>query len=223
MIYDDVVLIPTSQSRNRLYLGITVFLTSCFSMILEIVAGRLTSRYLGNSIYTWTTVIGIFLTGICIGSFLGGRIADRWHTSKTVAAVLLLCSAGCVCLIILNHFTTDWLWLWRRGWSAHVFIHVTLIFLLPAMIFGMVLPVAAKMALATDTFHGRTIGTLYAAAAAGGIAGTFLAGFYLIQTLGTLTTIWILAGFLILFSFFYYPKSLLAWIWALVYISFVCL
>ncbi|MDH4201905.1 MAG: fused MFS/spermidine synthase [Phycisphaerae bacterium] len=37
-------------------------------MIIELVASRLIARDLGSSIYTWTSVIGIILLGITIGS-----------------------------------------------------------------------------------------------------------------------------------------------------------
>ena len=42
----------------------TVFISSLCIMVVELVAGRLIARYVGNSLYTWTSVIGIVLAGI---------------------------------------------------------------------------------------------------------------------------------------------------------------
>ena len=62
--------------------GATVFFSSACIMVLELVAGRLIARHLGSSLYTWTSVIGVVLTGITIGNYLGGRIADRFAARK---------------------------------------------------------------------------------------------------------------------------------------------
>ena len=39
----------------------TVFVSSFCIMVIELVAGRIISRHLGASLYTWTSVIGIVL------------------------------------------------------------------------------------------------------------------------------------------------------------------
>ena len=55
----------------------TVFVSSLCIMVVELVAGRLIARYVGSSLYTWTSVIGIVLAGIAAGNYIGGRLADR--------------------------------------------------------------------------------------------------------------------------------------------------
>src|SRR6266498_170597 len=69
--------------------NLTAFIASFCIMVLEIVAGRVIARYLGQSLYTWTSVIGIVLMGITLGNFLGGRLAD-WFRPAAVLAVLFL-------------------------------------------------------------------------------------------------------------------------------------
>jgi predicted membrane-bound spermidine synthase len=53
-----------------------VFITSMSIMIIELVASRLVAKYFGNSLFTWTGIIGTVLGGIGLGNYLGGRLAD---------------------------------------------------------------------------------------------------------------------------------------------------
>ena len=58
-------------------------------MVLELVAGRILAPYIGVSIFSWTSVIGIVLGGISLGNYLGGRLADRWASSHSRGLRLL--------------------------------------------------------------------------------------------------------------------------------------
>ena len=61
---------------------VTVFITSMGIMIIELVASRLVAKHFGNSLYTWTGVIGVVLAGISLGNYIGGRLADRFHLRR---------------------------------------------------------------------------------------------------------------------------------------------
>ncbi len=181
----------------------TVFISSFCVMALELVAGRLVAKELGFSLYTWTAVIGVILAGITVGYYISGRIADKFDAKKALAALFALSSAACVLTIILNNTVGEWLWLWYLGWPMHIFTYVMLVFLLPSMLLGMISPVVAKMALDKGLPQGRTVGDIYAWGAAGSIAGTFAAGFYLIPAIGTIPLIWTVGGILILLAILY--------------------
>ena len=56
---------------------VTVFLCGALGMVLELVAARILSPYVGSSNLIWTTIIGIMLTSMSIGYWLGGKIADK--------------------------------------------------------------------------------------------------------------------------------------------------
>src|SRR5262245_47212912 len=66
--------------------NLTAFFASFCIMVIEVVASRVIARYLGSSLYTWTSVIGIVLLGITLGNLLGGRLAD-WFRPAAVLAV----------------------------------------------------------------------------------------------------------------------------------------
>src|ERR671932_2408354 len=85
------------MSRPVAYL--VVFVASCCTLILELVAGRILAPYIGVSLYTWTSIIGVVLAGISLGNYLGGRVADRWPRRQTLG--VLLAAGGITSLAIL--------------------------------------------------------------------------------------------------------------------------
>ncbi len=185
----------------------TVFIASACIMIIELIAGRIISRYLGQSLYTWTSVIGVVLAGISIGNYVGGRLADRFRPRRTLAVLFTASAALCFLVPALNHFAGRSLVLLRFEWPLRVFSHVCLPFLLPSCALGMFSPVVAKMALECGNATGRTIGNIYAWGAAGSILGTFLAGFYLVAVAGTFITVAIVGLILIIMAVFYATGS----------------
>jgi tetratricopeptide (TPR) repeat protein/MFS family permease len=183
--------------------GATVFFSSACLMALEITAGRLTAQELGSSIYTWTSVIGVVLLGITIGSFAGGCIADRYTSRKSIANLFAVASISCVLIIVLSIRIGGWSILWRLSWPAYVMTYVTVLFLLPSILLGAIFPVAAKAALNREQGTGQTIGDIYAFGAAGSIAGTFVSGFWLISAIGIYGVIWSVAVALVVMGLIY--------------------
>jgi spermidine synthase len=201
----------------------TVFFSNACIMIVELVASRLIARHLGSSLYTWTSIIGIVLAGISVGNYIGGRLADRYQPRKTLSVLFMLASVACVTIIILNNIVGEWIWLWQLSWPVRVFSHVSLVFLVPSVLLGTISPVAATMALKTGLPTGRTIGDIYAWGTAGSIVGTFLAGFFLIATLGTVMIIWVIAGALLVMGIIYYARMWVLYIWAIIFVLLLTL
>ncbi|MBN2535868.1 MAG: fused MFS/spermidine synthase [Spirochaetales bacterium] len=197
---------------------ITVFIASACIMILEIVAGRLVAKYLGATLYVWTSVISVVLGGITIGNYIGGRVADKYPAKKTLAFLFGLSSVTCVIIIILNNATGEWTLLWQFPWPLRVFTHVAIIFLLPSSLLGTISPVVAKIALDAGHPKGMTIGKIYAWSAGGSILGTLAAGFFLISLFGTTTIIWMIAAILLAAGILYWFKSWILNAWAGIFV-----
>ena len=66
------------MQREVIKANIVVFIASFCTLVIELVAGRIMAPYVGVSLYTWTSIIGVVLAGISIGAYLGGLIADRY-------------------------------------------------------------------------------------------------------------------------------------------------
>ena len=178
-----------SQTRNQRLLAValatlsanaTVFAASACVMLVELVAGRIISRHLGMSLYTWTSIIGVVMAGISLGNWHGGRLADRRAVTPLLAVLFLLSAAGCVAILPLNAFFGGLEPLRALPWTARIFLHVTLVFLGPAYLLGMVNPVVAKLALQLQEKAGRAVGGVFAWGAGGSIVGTFVTGFWLV-------------------------------------------
>ncbi len=186
-------------------------MSSACIMVLELVAGRVVSRHLGSSLYTWTSVIGIVLAGIALGNWLGGLLADRRPARPTLASLFLLSAATTVLVTIANQVVGGWVFLWSLPWALCVGMHVALVFLVPSIVLGMISPVAAKMALDQSRETGRTIGSVYAWGVVGSIAGTFAAGFWLIAAFGTASVIWAVGLVLAAMGLIYAGAARFAW------------
>ena len=68
---------PAQPGIGDLTAGALVFGSSAAVLVVEIVALRLLAPYLGLTLETSTTVIGLALAAIAAGSWAGGRAADR--------------------------------------------------------------------------------------------------------------------------------------------------
>ncbi len=163
-------------------------------MIVELVASRLVSKYLGSSLFTWTGVIGVVLGGISLGNWIGGRLADRWPARRLAPILLLTASALTVLIIGLDVAVGHMTWaLPTEGMTVGLLVQIValiaILFLLPSSALGTISPVMAKYALEQAAGVGKTVGGLYAAGSLGSIGGTFLAGYLLIPALGLSTNI----------------------------------
>src|SRR5262245_35455968 len=82
-------------------LGSVVFLANAGLLVLQLLAGRFLAPFIGSSVETWTSVIGVFLTGIALGNHIGGRIADRSPSTRTLGILLVLGGLSSLSMILL--------------------------------------------------------------------------------------------------------------------------
>ena len=191
----------------------TVFISSLCIMVVELVAGRLIARYVGSSLYTWTSVIGIVLAGIAVGNYVGGRLADRYRPWEALASLFLVASATCLLIPLVNSRAGVWMVLRDQEWAFRIALHVFIVFFLPASLLGTISPVAAKMALELGRQTGRTVGSVYSWGAVGSIVGTFLTGYFLIAHMGTVAVLLSVAAVLLVMALFFGSRSLLPYFW----------
>lgn len=213
-----VLMMKLDNVKYLAYSYLTAFAGGFCVMSIEIVAGRLIARYLGASLYTWTSVIGVVLAGISLGNYIGGWLADRFPAQKTLSALFIAASAGCTSVPVFNNLAGSAVIFLQLAWPIRIILHVSIIFLLPSCILGMISPVVAKLALDQGLGRGRTIGNIYASSNLGSIAGTFATGFLLIARIGTTSIVWTISGFLALMGILYLRKSLLARMWFCIFI-----
>lgn len=165
--------------------GVTIFLSSAFLLVLEILAGRLIAPYVGVSLYTWTAIIGVILAGLSLGNWIGGIWADRGGNELAAGITLALAglfSLGILFLLTLVAPLIDAREMTLLGAS---FFYVLALFFMPAVLLGVVTPLLTTLALGLDRRTGHIVGRMHALGALGSILGTFVTGYVLIQYLGT--------------------------------------
>jgi hypothetical protein len=178
-----------------------VFVASVCIMVLELTASRLIARYVGNSLYTWTSVIGVVLAGISIGNYLGGWLADRFAPHRVLPWLFIASGALTFSVLLLNNWAARTERPGEMNWQLWVMLVVAWVFFLPALSLGTISPVTASMALARSAKTGITVGNIYAWGALGSIVGTFLTGFWLIGEFGSPQVIWMTAATLVFMGF----------------------
>ena len=188
------------QHGNRLrifWYGATIFLSSAILLVLELTAGRLIAPYVGVSIYSWTSIIGVILTGLSLGNWLGGHWADRGGDEKSTGIVLALGGVFSLFSLLALTIVAPVLQNSQLDLISSSFLYVLSMFFIPAVLLGIPTPLLTTLALRLDSRTGHIVGRMHALAALGSIIGTFLTGYVLIQYFGSRNVI--IASALVLF------------------------
>lgn len=162
-----------------------VFVASACGLILELVAGRIMAPFIGVSLYTWTSIIGVVLAGMSLGNYLGGRIADRAPRPQTLGVLFLLSGLASLSILALIGFVGSKSVNLPVPLMAKIALLTTMVFFLPSLLIGTISPVVVKLTLKDLRETGSTVGKIYAWSTAGSIVGTFATGFVLISWFGT--------------------------------------
>ncbi|MCE9519684.1 MAG: fused MFS/spermidine synthase, partial [Verrucomicrobia bacterium] len=181
----------------RVLLGLICFIAGAAIMVIEISANRLLAPNFGNSLYTWTALIGVILVAFSVGGYLGGVLADKMKRMDLLGWLL----SGAAVLTMLIPFLNSMLAesLKDSGLISGPVIISLFLFALPGILLGAVSPASVRFySLAGHDEHvGRAAGTISMLGSLGSFVGTFLSGFVLLSTFGV-KTIFLGAGAILL-------------------------
>jgi spermidine synthase len=155
---------------------VLVFGSSAAVLVVEIVALRLLAPYLGLTLETSTMVIGIALTAIAVGSWLGGRIADQVSPRRLIGPSLGISGAVVALTPAVLRATAQWA-------PALLLLIAALTILVPGALLSAVTPIVTKLRLTSLAETGTVVGRLSGAGTVGAIVGTVLTGFVLVSRL----------------------------------------
>lgn len=159
-----------------------VFISSAAVLVLEILAARLMAPYVGVTLEVYTAIIGVILAGIAVGSWWGGKAADRTDPRNLVGPLIM--AGGALAFITIP--LIDGLGAGLRGAGPTTTTILTFAaFFAPAAVLTAVTPAIIKLQLEDLDETGRVVGRLSAIGTAGAILGTFLTGFVLVAALPT--------------------------------------
>ncbi|OGS52288.1 MAG: hypothetical protein A3J79_03280 [Elusimicrobia bacterium RIFOXYB2_FULL_62_6] len=161
---------------------------------LEVLWSRLLILAMGNSVYAFSAMLGMYLAGIALGSLYAVRRpppvdAPFEALARAQALASALALAGFCAFWLIGRNTVDIKYLYTPlaqasdvlalfGWSALIILPVTLVM-------GFFFPIAVGAGVKLSGRVGGSVGSLYAANTLGAIAGALGLGFILIPELGT--------------------------------------
>ena len=171
---------------SKYKLEITVFLSGALTMMLELIAARVLSPYVGSSNLIWTTIIGIMLISMSIGYWFGGKMADKNQENdiKILAKYLLISAIATSIIPLLEVAFIDALSELSNNLILVAIICATVTFGIPSFFLATVSPIAVKIKNNSMDHIGATSGKICSLSTVGSIFGTFFAGFILIPNLG---------------------------------------
>lgn len=202
---NEILLFPpkaagTGIRLKRFFLILTAFISGAAVMVIELAANRVLTPWYGNSLYTWTGLIGIILIAMSGGYYLGGWLSEK-NPRFTLLGYLLAGAGGLTMLIpvlkaVFNNGFDSGSPLWGPVVSS------LLLFALPGLLLGAVSPFTIRLiSMTTDDRHiGLSAGVIAMFSTLGSVAGTFASGFLLIPLLDLSTLFRSTGGILILLS-----------------------
>lgn len=190
---------------GTLFAYFVTFTASFCMMVIELVAGRILAPYIGQHLYSWTSIIGVCLAGISVGAWLGGWLADKIPRRGTLGWLLLFAGLFSLAIPLLTDqiCNTEFFYLIKKNSVSlmlRIVIYTSAIFLPATLVLGMISPMVIKLIIRDLSNAGSVVGRIYSFSTVGSILGTFATGFFLIEEFGTRTLLYSVGGLLIIIA-----------------------
>ncbi|NCO65602.1 MAG: hypothetical protein COW32_07720 [Candidatus Aquicultor secundus] len=172
------------------------------ALIYEVIWTRELSLVFGSTVYAVSMMLTAFMSGLSLGSFLGGRWADRVKNLIGLFGSLELGIAafGLLTIPLIQVLPTLYFFVYNtiKPSFALFFVFQLLlsffIMLIPTTFMGATFPVVTKIKATSLEGLGLDVGNVYSINTVGSIGGSFLAGFLLIPLIGVKGTTFVAAG-----------------------------
>lgn len=164
-------------------------------MGLEVLAGRIIAPVYGNSVYTWGAVLGVFMTFLAIGYWLGGKRAENQASIETLAKVLVYSVLGIALIIVIDSPVVEISTQVPVPSIYAPIIPLLVLFGPPTFLLGFISPYGAELTKVGST--GEASGRVYSLGTVGSIVGAFVTTYGLIPYFSILWIQAILAGLLV--------------------------
>jgi len=161
-----------------------VFMSGCIVMSFEILGSRILAPHFGNDIFVWGSLIGVFLSGLTVGYWGGGKFADFIADLRCFAGLLLVPGINLCLLPLFSDPVNYWIFDSNYGIRLEPLLASTILFFFPSVFMGAVIPYAVKLQVKKLEMLGTAVGNLYAISSIGSIVGTIMTAFYLITWFG---------------------------------------
>src|SRR5262245_45482208 len=178
---------PARRLRDRFdgaAIMAAVFVSGAVLLGVEIAASRVLAPFFGNSLYVWGSLIGVVLTGLALGYWLGGGLADRLPRSGLLLGVMALAALSVLAIPLVDEAVLEAVVGWDVGPRLDPLLAAVILFGPMSVLMACVTPIAVRLRARSLARVGRTAGRLFSVSTAGSIAGTLVTAFFLIPELG---------------------------------------
>ncbi|MCB9465259.1 MAG: fused MFS/spermidine synthase [Candidatus Eisenbacteria bacterium] len=167
-------------------------LSGASALAYQVLWTRQLGFVLGGSAVAVSTVLAVFFAGLGLGSFLGGRIADRLHNPLAAYGVaeLTIAAAALATPFLLSASGAVYLGLYRALGDAPGLVlfgrvlATTVILIVPTTMMGATLPLISRFYVRRVDRLGRGLGLLYGVNTLGGMIGAGIVGYVSILEFG---------------------------------------
>ncbi|MEN8185977.1 MAG: fused MFS/spermidine synthase [Bacteroidota bacterium] len=157
-------------------------------MCVELSSANILSPFFGTSIFVWASVLGVTLTALMSGYYLGGYLSSKYKRKEIVFWLMFI---GGV-LIVLTPTISGFILpiTIRLNLSIGIVISLCCFLFIPLMLFGATSPLIINLITTEAENSGKSSGTVYAVSTLGGIIVTFTIGFYSFPQFGITRTLY---------------------------------
>ncbi len=173
-----------SERVESVAVGAAVFLSGAVLLGVEIAASRVLAPFFGNSLFVWGALIGVVLTGLSLGYWLGGALADRVPPTPLLIGVISLGALAVLSVPLVDEPVLEAIVEWDPGPRLNPLLAAVVLFGPLSVVLAAVTPIAVRLRARSLARVGRTAGRLFSVSTAGSIAGTFATAFFLIPEVG---------------------------------------
>ena len=186
---------------RQLRLLASVFVCGAVVMSLVLLGSRLLAPVFGNSIFVWGSLIGVVLSALSAGYYLGGKLADLKPSFQILSTLIFAAGILVLALPALAAPLFSFVISLNIVEQYSPLLATTLLLGPPSLLLGTVSPYAIRLVAESVQSLGKTSGNLYALSTLGGIVGTFLTVFVLIPIFGVNKIIFGIGALLLVVAF----------------------
>ena len=158
-------------------------------MCVELSSAKILSPYFGTSIYVWASVLGVTLSALMSGYYLGGYISSNYKKKEIVFWLMFIGGVLIVLTPLISGIVLPFT-IRLNLLVGSIFSLLSFLFI-PLMLFGATSPLIINLITNEADGPGKSSGTVYAVSTLGGIIVTFSIGFYTFPQFGITKTLYI--------------------------------
>jgi|Deesub1362A_J573_1020465.scaffolds.fasta_scaffold01552_11 spermidine synthase len=184
------------------------------SLIYEVAWSRELTYIFGTSVYAVSTILTSFMAGLALGSYIFGKLADRYENPVKLFALLEIgigtYGVGTLAIFPFLRYPFFFFHDLFEGtflFSLSKFLLCFFVLLPPTALIGGTFPLVGKIYASGIATLGKRVGVVYTADTLGAAMGSFLTGFIFLPYLGLKNTIFAAAAINLLLGIAIYNFS----------------